>query len=115
MVGRYGPVDGWVVAEKLTKMAAAAQKHAKKDSGACTEVNKEQLEHLTTTAFHKLYGGVGLRALDIKNEIEKKLKHKLTLPQAAVVRKCIDRLVDAAGAVRSDDDDDSSSSDEDDS
>jgi len=116
---RYGPIDGcWVVAEKLAKAAASAQRHAKKVSGACTEVNKKQLEHLTTNAFHKLNGNAGLRALDIKNEIEKKLKHQLTLPQAAMVRKCISRLVDAAREVSSDDDDDSSSSsssDEDDS
>ena len=80
-------------------------------------MNKQQLEHLTTNAFHKLNGNAGLRALDIKNEIEKKLKHQLTLPQAAMVRKCISRLVDAAREASSDEDDDSSSSssDEDDS
>ena len=48
--------------------------------------------------------------LDIKNEIEKKLHHKLTHPQIAVVKQCIDRLVAAAEAVSSDDDDSSSSS-----
>ena len=44
------------------------------------------------------------------NAIEKKLKHKLTHPQIAVVKQCITHLVAAAEAVSSDDDDSSSSS-----
>ena len=81
-------------------------------AGACGICRAARLEHITTTAFNKLWGNAGTTMLDTKNEIEKKLKHKLTHPQIAVVKQCIDRLVAAAEAVSSDDDDSSSSSDE---
>ena len=73
-------------------------------------MSTQRLESTTTAAFNKLWGNAGMSLLDVKNEIEKKLKHKLTHAQIDVVKQCIKGLVAAAEASSSDDDDDSSSS-----